>query len=495
MTSVFSKALCFTWFSLLCVACSPINTEISPERRYLERRYLAADSSMRFDVTNIQITNHQAVYRGKAFGMDQPWESDLRLIYPGSTVTDPTTGEHRMYYEVAILDGEFNLRHRHVAMATSTDGINWSKPALSLTGNFYSNDPNNNFIAHSGTAWANGASVFVDPSALVSERYKMVHREAGGIQLLTSVSADGVIFHLSGIVDDLSDVGHGLDSQNIAFWDPKDNKYRAYMRYLYRTPDRRGVYLIRSSHWNGTWTSERELVLDPDFVFADGLDNQLYTPGILPYHGQYIGLPSVYRSPSESGRIAPSFMHSTDGSNWEVAEATQDFFNESVHTPDNDDYMIFAQPSVIEQDNELLFYYSYINQNHSDRLSIPPYDWSGEMHIASMRRDGFTSLDAYDGDTGVWITDQILITSEMDKIHLNGIIDGDVSLEILDATTLDIVDGYSRANSFSLTAGDYFDGDLQWNESRTISDLRGKNVRFKFYINDASVYSFRFSAD
>ena len=71
-------------------------------------------------------------------------------------------------------DSPVLMSQRHVAMATSTDGINWSKPSLNATGNFYSDDPNNNFISHSATNWANGATVFVDPSAPDHERFKNV---------------------------------------------------------------------------------------------------------------------------------------------------------------------------------------------------------------------------------------------------------------------------------------------------------------------------------
>ena len=200
----------------------------------------------------------------------------------------------------------------------------------------------------------------------------------------------GVHFSEAHQIDDLNDRGRGVDSHNVTFWDPMDGEYKAYMRYWYPSPDRRGVHLKRSPTWDGPWTGNREFILDPSDVFADGAANQLYTPGILPYHGQYIGLPSVYRNPVSDGRIAAALLHSEDGSNWTAADQTEDFFDTSVHSPTGEDFMLFAQPSIVERDNELLFYYSYINRNHEDDPSFaPPYDFTGEMHIASLRRDGF----------------------------------------------------------------------------------------------------------
>ena len=73
----------------------------------------------------------QATYVGKVLGLDQPWESSYQLEYPGSVVTDPATGQLRMYYEMCVSGQEFQ---RGVAMATSTDGIHWTKPALNCHG-------------------------------------------------------------------------------------------------------------------------------------------------------------------------------------------------------------------------------------------------------------------------------------------------------------------------------------------------------------------------
>ena len=83
-----------TWFFLACIY------QLSTAKA-IDHRYLAVDASQRFDLQNIEVTNHQAVYRGKAFGLDESWESSFRLLYPGSTVTDPVSGTYRMYYEVA----------------------------------------------------------------------------------------------------------------------------------------------------------------------------------------------------------------------------------------------------------------------------------------------------------------------------------------------------------------------------------------------------------
>ena len=87
--------------------------------------YLAADPSLRAQTQNVNVTMGQATYVGKVLQVDQTWESPFKLIYPGSVVIDPATGQWRMYYELMKSETE-----RFVAMATSTDGVHWTKPGL-----------------------------------------------------------------------------------------------------------------------------------------------------------------------------------------------------------------------------------------------------------------------------------------------------------------------------------------------------------------------------
>jgi len=462
-----------------------------------DRRYLAADATQRADLQNIQITNHQAEHVGQAFELDRPWEQDLRVNYPGSTIWDPETNEYRLYYEVVVGGDRANPAgpiNRHLALATSSDGINWTRPALNITGNDYSDSSQNNFVSTAGTAFAQGATVFIDPTAPSDERYKISYRDfqqSNGLALITGVSSDGLNFQPVGQVDNLSDRGRGLDSQNQVFWDPIADEYRAYSRYWYNSPDRRGVVLHRNNTFGGDWNADRELILDPDSLYGDGANTQLYTPGISTYHGQYIGLPSAYQDFFSEGRISTGILHSVDGENFTAADATQDFFDASVHSPNGDDFQIYAQPSIIEREDDLLFYYSYFDQNHeADDEVYLNLDYQSELHIARLRRDGFTSLDSVGSETATWLTDAISLTSAADFLELNAIIDGGLTAEILDAQTLEVIAGFSINDSPGLSAGDFLEGQLIWDGGRSLSELAGQDVRFRFHFQDSSVFSF-----
>ena len=459
-----------------------------------DRRYLAVDATQRVLILNATVTNHQAQYVGPAIELDQPWEQDLRIIYPGSTVQDPVDGLYRMYYEVVIGgEAEVFLRDRHVAMATSVDGVNWVKPALNITGNDYSNSSQNNFVSIAGTLFANGPNVFIDPTAADNERYKATYRDFtqfDGRSLISAVSSDGINFNPVGEVDNAFRLDIGLDSHNVAFWDPIDSEYKAYNRYWYRNPFRRGVSLKRSDQWEGYWSTPRQLVIDPQGLIADTRENQFYTPGISTYHGQYIGLPSIYHDATTDGRIETGFLHSLDGENWNVSEGGPAIVNARVHFPDGDDYQIYAQPSIIERDEDLLIYYSYLNRNHDDDDSFANFDFEGGMHIASLRRDGFASIDSNRSGSATWITDAMSLTCYADLLKINAIVNGSLSAEVRNAQTLAVIPGFSLSESIPLSEGDYLDGELHWTSGRPLAELTGQDVRFMFQFEDSSVFSF-----
>ena len=105
--------------------------------------YLAADPSLRAETANVAVTLGQANYVGEVLGRDQAWENAYQIGYPGTVLRDPTTGQWRMYYEMCVPGQEFQ---RGIAMATSNDGIHWTKPALNVTGTTYTAEQNNNFV-------------------------------------------------------------------------------------------------------------------------------------------------------------------------------------------------------------------------------------------------------------------------------------------------------------------------------------------------------------
>ena len=80
-----------------CTASSPAADTSDPNFHFL-----AADASLRAQMTNVNVTMCQATYVGEVLQQDQPWESSYEVGYVGSVVTDPSTGLLRMYYEMEV---------------------------------------------------------------------------------------------------------------------------------------------------------------------------------------------------------------------------------------------------------------------------------------------------------------------------------------------------------------------------------------------------------
>ena len=203
----------------------------------------------------------------------------------------------------------------------------------------------------------------------------------------------------------------------------------------------------------------------------------------------------MYHDFFSDGRISTGLLHSVDGENFIAADPAQDFFDTSVHEPNGEDFQLYAQPTIIEREEDLLFYYSYFDQNHeaADEVFID-LTYQSDLHIAKLRRDGFTSLDSVGSETATWLTDIISLTSEADFLELNAIVNGSLSAEVLDAQTMEVISGFSLAQSSPLSAGDWLDGQLVWNDV-SLSDLAGQDVRFRFHFEDSSVFSFTISAE
>lgn len=453
--------------------------------------FLAADPSLRAATTNVNVTMCQATYVGKVLERDQAWESSYNLEYPGTVVKDSSTGQWRMYYEMGLPGQEFQ---RGIAMATSTDGIHWTKPALNVTGTKYTTSPMNNFVNLPQT-WMGGPSVFIDPNAPASQRYRM-SATVNETTLQAMTSADGVNWTNAGTIDNRG-ANAALDSLNGTLWDSNTQQYTEYGRWWYGDAGyagRRGVYMKQSSTWDGDWTGSRQFILDPADNIPAGSTNyfDIYTPSIQQYHGQYVGLPSIYHHPgswSTSGAVYPSLMYSRDGTDWSIPDAYQPIIDLLAHGQDASSIGLaaYTATSMVESDGKLYIYYAYFPQNHNGAES------SGEIHLATLPEDRFMGIQSTEGNVVSWTTSAITLSDDPGHLMLNALVQGSLRVEVLDPTTLQPLAGYSLADGLSITPGDYVDALTQWDGTTTLNALAGRTVALRFWMDDATVYGFHFS--
>jgi hypothetical protein len=248
---------------------------------------------------------------------NEPWEgsgSGYHCIFKDGDI-------YRMYYKAQQLtispDGSLKTDHLpSTCYAESNDGIHWRKPKLGLV-EFRGSKDNNIVIAGGpiqaidsqvviSSLTAGHPAVFKDenPNATHDAQYKAFFPAFSAPRgLLPFKSADGLHWSLMANAPVITD---GIfDSQNLAFWDPVHNEYRAYWRI-----SGEGVRAIRTGtskdfiHWN----------FHADVKYEDSPPEHLYTSQIKPYYRApqlLLGFPTRYtvRGWSASMRALPEPEH------------------------------------------------------------------------------------------------------------------------------------------------------------------------------------------
>ena len=111
---------------------------------------------------------------------------------------------------------------------------------------------------------------------------------------------------------------------------------------------------------------------------------------------------------------------------------------------------------------------------------------SGPICLAKLRRDGFVSVDAGD-ETGMLVTKPFRCSGGPLTINASAR-GGMVSVAVLDESGTQYP-GYSRQEC-ALFDGDSVRHRVTWREKLSLQELKGKNVRLKIYLKDASLFSF-----
>jgi len=221
----------------------------------------------------------------------------------------------------------------------------------------------------------------------------------------------------------------------------------------------------RSDTWEGTWDGPTEYTIDP---VRDSLA-KLYTPGVMPYHGQYIGLPAM-------------FYENTNGSQWHFEDSSHPAIDLSAHGQTVDNFgRAYPVTSLVERDGKLWIYYCYGRNKHND-----PKIGQKAMHLATIRQDGFVAIESQPGQVGTWTTSAIQLPQEPVRLLVNAVVTGSVRVEVLDPDTMATV-----AEAVPIGPGDYLDALASWQGADSLDALAGRQVVLRFALDDASIYSFQ----
>ena len=434
---------------------------------------------------------------------DEPWEG-----WGSNYVTvfwDDELELYRMYYRGATGD------HQFTCYAESEDGIEWEKPSLGLVE--FDGSSDNNII------WDRWPGVhnmvpFKDqnPDAAPDAQYKAL---AGTGESYGLKSPDGI--HWERIQNSPVLTEGQFDSQNVAFWDPVREEYRAYFRDFTGEgyEGRRIVATARSDdflHWTDlTWLE-----------YPDAPEEQLYINGINPYYRAphiFLGFPGRYNerdwdSPSmeklpgydrrlervekfelrQGAAVSDTMFMSSRGT---------DTFNRWDHT--------FHRPGLWKDDTVNSWSYAtnwmavspietpspVAGKPNEISMYATEHYWhpSPQMRRYSMRIDGFVSMRA-PLSGGEFVTNPVKFEGDQLVLNYATSAAGSIKVELQNPAGKPIED-FTLDDSPEIF-GDDLERVVEFQGDRELSDLKDEDgeyppVQLRFVMSDADLYSFRFA--
>lgn len=419
---------------------------------------------------------------------DRPWEQLMISFY---TTVREEGGRLRMWYICR------DQNQGNVAYSESTDGLNWTKPALGIVE--YGGSTANNLV---GLHSLEG-SVYRDPRGGEDERYVYLSTGSGGVFRFTS--PDGL--HWKRHAEPL--FRFQPDTQTVAFWDEPRGKYRVYTRAKdpkapHEHTLRRKVVLLETESLVGRLGSDPkrepgvkmgELPVMLACDAQDPPDVDVYTNSIQPYPLDphwYVGFPALYRhfnhhSPHfNDGRTEVQFAGSRDGVTWH--RYGRDVYAGPGLPGPQSGSMIFMGTGLIVRGDEIWQYGTRYRTTHGDKPGRAQQT-DGAIHRFVQRVDGFVSLD-FPTTGGRALCAPVRISGAQLRLNVDTGALGGLRVGLLDAAGRPLPGfGVEECDPVSINATGVV---VSWRGNADLSTLRGRDVSLEFRSNRTKLYSFRF---
>jgi hypothetical protein len=432
---------------------------------------------------------HEAVYHpaNPLLTPQERWETDdpyalntktppsqAAMVFSDGVFFDPADRLFKMWYMAGY--------QQHTALATSTDGIKWSRHTANVI-------PGTNIVRKhhrdSNTVWLDLNEH--DASA----RFKMAWTAMdGNDQLHLSTSPDGVHW------TDRADAGPAGD-RTTCFFNPFRNRWCFSLRDNDERSRRFRRYFESPAFAAARWKKNEPV----PWAAADRLDMvreggdipaELYNLDAVAYESVMLGLFAIFRGES-SDREKPNDLcagFSRDGFHW--SRPSRDaFIGVSERQGDWNWANVQSAGGVCLVVGDRLHFYV------SGRAGIPGTSLPGRCStgLATLRRDGFASV------TDVWPSGMsrpvmrhpsTLITRPVTfsgaHCFVNADIAGSLRVEMLDREGR-AIPGFT-ADRCEPVSGDHTKAAIRWNQAPSLAAVAGKAVRFKFMLDRARLFAF-----
>ena len=438
-------------------------------------RFLVLDSRIIETAENARLALGKAVKseRNPLMAEDKPWEKRFDNLY-ANVIYDKEDNLYKCWYSPFIVDNsakEMTLEQRRstryrpprgremaLCYAVSKDGIRWEKPELGLV-EFEGSKQNN--IVWRGP---HGAGVFKDlrdPDP--ARRYKAFFR---GAKMSVAFSADGIHWGAAVSCPEIDVAG---DTHNNALWAPTLGKYVG----ITRTWGEQGRQVARTeSNDFLKWTKAK--------VVLEGLDKGLQTYAMPAFFhgGVYLGLVAIFCLKED--RVWAELAWSPDTVRWNRVSPGTPLIADSEKDMAHDWGCVYAGAYPVFLEDEIRIYYGGSDGQHGN--------WrNGFLCLATLRPDGFAGYEPVESSKPAVITTTAVVCTG-GELRLSADVRESASIRVtvLDKQNKELAQG-------ELTKRTGTDAAVRWNKSLSPEELKGKEIRLKFELRKARLYSFAFS--
>jgi len=411
---------------------------------------------------------------------------------------NPSESKFQMWYSVGVRV-EAENPYRGVGYAESNDGINWTKPLVSADGK------SNIVLPMSGN------SVMLDPTLPWGheEKFKAAWMHPQSRAAL-AYSSDGKRWSF---YNDGNPVSHRAgDTQNQIFWDPERKAYILGTRtdlgpgggptehrgWRFMVHDKSGDIRNHPTAWKTIL--DRIAVNDPQQPKGSVVpDLQFHHIGMWRHEGVWFQLFNIWTSPrqQEYDENDDQNRHDKDvsdyylGASRDVATIDRSFVHDRRPLIPRgaggtwDDDMVIPSNNIVTRGEEHWIYYCGVNE----RIFNFKNHGRSYVGLAKLPLDRFIGLKA-GRPFGTAVTKPFQLAGARIELNVDAQ-QGEMRVEVLDAAGKPL-DGYGGDDAKAYQNVNELHLSPRW--TKPLSQIVGQNIRLRFHLRNAGLYSFQFLA-
>jgi hypothetical protein len=474
----------------------------------------------------------------------EDWEGRGPYVWGTSLVQDPQNGDLRLYY----IAYDYNGNYYRWGLATSHDGLDWTKPDLGVS--TFNGKPARNLLSFGAHAEKGARSIARDPRSETpaNRRYLGIRFTYDGE--MVAFSPDGIrwtehpnnpVWHVpSDIIHLMWDDRRNCFTTYYKLWEVKGTEvlpsgetkpFVAYMptftnkkvpgkkQETFTGPvvhfhpesqaevksetfvlvsDEQGKDDGGGSSLSGSWTGKRVQAWASSndgvrweheqlILKADELDtptSNIQYMLVTQQGGYYVGMLTMH---DEAGLFRIQLAFSADGIHWKRPWRTPwlDIGPKGAF----DSGMVLGPANPIFQKSEQWFPYGGFNTHHDSASQ----DWSSAIGLAITRLDGYASWRASGGEAGELVTQPF--RCDGDRLFVNAdASNGSLMVEVLDDTGK-VIRGFESTSCKPIQSdtlgGDGAAGWVHWTAHENLTGLQGKTIQLRFKLKGADLFAFR----